>query len=200
MWNMHCKLLENLKKNEFCILKWIGNQFWKLIQMACHGWPNISWYIYTHTHPYIYIYIYIYIYTYIHISIYNPSNNFFGLSLDKTDHMIQNWIMVTRRYLPSNLISIAWFYFDGIKHKKSASVQTKLLIGHGKQKNNFCRSQWRHIYIYIYIYIHICTYIYTKIKVWCEGEERSIPLRVERKVKVNTQGKDALKCLLNVVM
>ena len=34
--------------------------------------------------------------------------------------------------------------------------------------------------IYIYIYI----YIYTKITVWCEDEERSIPLQVERKVKV----------------
>ena len=41
-------------------------------------------------------------------------------------------------------------------------------------------------YIYIYIYI----YIYTKITVWCEDEERSIPLQVERKVKVNTRGKD----------
>ena len=38
----------------------------------------------------------------------------------------------------------------------------------------------------IYIYI----YIYTKIIVWCEDEERSIPLQVERKVKVNTRGKD----------
>ena len=39
-------------------------------------------------------------------------------------------------------------------------------------------------YIYIYIYI--------KIILWCEDEERSIPLQVERKVKVNTQGKDQL--------
>ena len=38
-------------------------------------------------------------------------------------------------------------------------------------------------------------YIYTKIKVWCEDEERSIPLQVERKVKVNTQGKDQLLLL-----
>ena len=30
---------------------------------------------------------------------------------------------------------------------------------------------------YLYIYI----YIYTKITVWCEDEERSIPLKVERK-------------------
>ena len=34
---------------------------------------------------------------------------------------------------------------------------------------------------------------------WCEDEERSIPLQVERKVKVNTQGKDlCLVCLLSV--
>ena len=45
------------------------------------------------------------------------------------------------------------------------------------------------LYIYIYIYIH------TKITVWCENEERSIPLQVERKVKVNTQGKDQLLVL-----
>ena len=36
------------------------------------------------------------------------------------------------------------------------------------------------------IYIYICT----KIIVWCEDGERSIPLQVERKVEVNTQGKD----------
>ena len=41
-----------------------------------------------------------------------------------------------------------------------------------------------------YIYV----YIYTEIIVWCEDEEHSIPLQVERKVKVkvNTQGKDQL--------
>ena len=38
-------------------------------------------------------------------------------------------------------------------------------------------------------------YIYTKITVWCEDEERSIPLQVERKGKVNTQGKDQLLLL-----
>ena len=30
---------------------------------------------------------------------------------------------------------------------------------------------------------------------WCEDEERSIPLQVERGVKVNTQGKDQLLLL-----
>ena len=34
-----------------------------------------------------------------------------------------------------------------------------------------------------------------KAEVWCEDEERSIPLQVERKVKVNTQGKDQLLLL-----
>ena len=38
-------------------------------------------------------------------------------------------------------------------------------------------------------------YIYTKIIVWCEDEKRSIPLQVERKVIVNTQGKDQLLLL-----
>jgi len=36
------------------------------------------------------------------------------------------------------LISVVCFYFDGIKaKKKAASVQAKLLIGRGKQKNTF---------------------------------------------------------------
>ena len=33
---------------------------------------------------------------------------------------------------------------------------------------------------------------FTKIIVWCEDEECSIPLQVEQKAKVNTQGKDQL--------
>ena len=36
---------------------------------------------------------------------YNPTNNFFGLSLDKTDHVVQNRTMVFRCYSPSDLIS-----------------------------------------------------------------------------------------------
>ena len=32
------------------------------------------------------------------------NNNFQGLSLDKTDHMIQNRMMVIRGYLPSDFI------------------------------------------------------------------------------------------------
>ena len=68
-------------------------------------------------------------------------NNFFGLSLDKTDHVIQNRTMFIRRYLPSDLISVVSFYFDEKKAKTRASVQAKLLIRHGKQKNAFCRSQ-----------------------------------------------------------
>ena len=39
------------------------------------------------------------------INIYNTPNNFFGLSLDKTDHVIQNGTMVIRRYPPSDFIS-----------------------------------------------------------------------------------------------
>ena len=45
-----------------------------------------------------------------------------------------------RQYPPFNLIPVIWFYFDGIKAKKWASVQAKLLIGHGKQKNKFAES------------------------------------------------------------
>ena len=56
-----------------------------------------------------------------YICIYNPPNNFFGLSLDKTDHVKQNRTMVIRR-----------FYIR-------ASVEGKLLISYGKQKNTFCR-------------------------------------------------------------
>ena len=49
-------------------------------------------------------------------------------------------IMAIRQYPPFNLISIIWFYFDGIKAKKWASVQAKLLIRHGKQKNKFAEA------------------------------------------------------------
>ena len=50
------------------------------------------------------------------------------------------------------------------------------------------KNWWRISYAEIF-------YIYTKIIVWCEDEERSIPLQVERKVEVNTQGKDQLLLL-----
>ena len=76
-------------------------------------------------------------------SFYNPPNNFFGLSLDKTDQVIQDRTMVIRWYPRPNLIFVIWFYFNRIKAKKRASIQAKLLIGHGKQKNTFCRSQLR---------------------------------------------------------
>ena len=46
------------------------------------------------------------------------------------------------------------------------------------------------MYVCMCMYIYIYIYIYTKITAWCEDEERSIPLQVERKVKVNTRGKD----------
>ena len=36
---------------------------------------------------------------------YKPPINFCGLSLDKTNHVIQNWTMVIRRYSPCDLIS-----------------------------------------------------------------------------------------------
>ena len=39
--------------------------------------------------------------------IYSPPNNFFWLSLDKTDHVIQNLTLDIRRYPPSDLISVA---------------------------------------------------------------------------------------------
>ena len=50
---------------------------------------------------------------------YNPLNNLCGLSLDKTDHVIQN-------RTPSDLISIVCFYFNGEKTRKQANVQAKL--------------------------------------------------------------------------
>ena len=40
------------------------------------------------------------------IYIYNPPNNFCGLLLDKTDHMIQNWTMDIRGYPPSDFMSV----------------------------------------------------------------------------------------------
>ena len=49
---------------------------------------------------------------------YNPPNNFCGLSLDKTDHVIQDWTMDIRGYPPSDLISVVSFYCDGRKTSK----------------------------------------------------------------------------------
>ena len=43
--------------------------------------------------------------------IYNLPINFCGLTLDKTDHAIQSWLMVIRRYPPSSWTSIVWFYY-----------------------------------------------------------------------------------------
>ena len=37
---------------------------------------------------------------------YKPPNNFCGLSLDKTDHVVQNRTMVVRGYPPSDLILV----------------------------------------------------------------------------------------------
>ena len=58
--------------------------------------------------------------------LHNPLNNFCGLSLDKTDHVIQNRKMDIGGYPPSDLISVVWFYFDGRKIKKRANVPAKL--------------------------------------------------------------------------
>ena len=69
--------------------------------------------------------------------IYNPANNFFGLSLDKSDHVIQNRTMVVRRYLPSDLIHIRRL----ILFRQNKSQETSKRSSHGKKKNTFCRSQ-----------------------------------------------------------
>ena len=65
--------------------------------------------------------------------VYNPPNNVCGLSLDKTDHVIQNQTVVITRYLAPDLISIAWFYFNG-KTKKKVNAQAEHLSGQGKPK------------------------------------------------------------------
>ena len=41
-----------------------------------------------------------------YMNCYNPPNNFCGLSLDKSDHVIENRTMVIRGYPPSDLISV----------------------------------------------------------------------------------------------
>ena len=69
------------------------------------------------------------------IGSYNPPNNFCVLSLDKTDHVVQNRTMVIRRYTRSDLISVVWFYFDGRTTKKRANAHAKLWIGQESQKN-----------------------------------------------------------------
>ena len=60
----------------------------------------------------------------------NPPNNFCGLALDKTDHVIQYQTISAVRFD----IRLVKFYFDGRKTKKQANVHAKLLIGQGKPK------------------------------------------------------------------
>ena len=54
---------------------------------------------------------------------YNLLNNFCGLSLDKTDHVMQNLMMVISQYLLFDLISVVWFYFDASKFSSQTSVK-----------------------------------------------------------------------------
>ena len=49
-------------------------------------------------------------------------------------------------------------------------------MGSQKSSDTYKNAGYNDSYIYIYICIYI--YIYTKFIVWCEGEERSIPLQV----------------------
>jgi len=78
------------------------------------------------------------------VYIYISLINFCRLSLDKTDHLIQNtdhliqnWMMDSRGYLSCNLKSVVWFY---LTEEKPRNKQTFNNIGHGKQKT-FCRSE-----------------------------------------------------------
>lgn len=55
-----------------------------------------------------------------------------------------HWIKVITWYRAiSDLVSVVWFCFDGLKAKLRASVPAQLLIGHGKQTKPFRRSPWR---------------------------------------------------------
>ena len=54
-------------------------------------------------------------------------------------------IMVIRRYPPSDLISILWFYLDGIKAKKRASVQCKLVIALERKRIIFAEANYGEI-------------------------------------------------------
>ena len=60
-----------------------------------------------------------------------------------------------------------------------------------------------YIYLYAYVYIYVCMYvcmyiyiyIYTKFIGWCEGEERLIPLQVERKQSKHTRQRSVVATL-----
>ena len=69
------------------------------------------------------------------VYIYIPLINFCRLSLDKTDHLIQNWMRHSREYLSSDLKSVIWFYLaeekPRNKHTFNWSWKTK----------TFCRSE-----------------------------------------------------------
>ena len=70
----------------------------------------------------------------------NSPNNFYGLSLDKTDHVVQNRTIVIRRYPQSDLISVVRFYLDRRKTKKRASVQAKFQSVMENNKNTFAEA------------------------------------------------------------
>ena len=70
------------------------------------------------------------------IYIYNPPNNWCGLSLNKPDHVIcEIWMMVIRWYPLSNLTSVIQW--------EQNMIQAKILTGLGKPKKTFCKSQWQ---------------------------------------------------------
>jgi len=68
-----------------------------------------------------------------YIPLYNPPINFCGISLDKTDHMLQ-----IGRWLSEDIRRSIWCLSSHFcrrkKTEKRANVQAKLLLGHGKQK------------------------------------------------------------------
>jgi len=111
-------------------------------QLNIEPWPRL--YPYSHFHNiinnlllFIYLLLMIlswvitiqskYIYTYIFITHRIISSGSHWIKLIKW-YKIGWWISGP---------SIVWFYCDGIKAKKWASIQAKLLINHGKQKNTF---------------------------------------------------------------
>ena len=63
------------------------------------------------------------------INIYKPPINFCGLSLDKTDHVIQNWTVVIRGYQrPIWYPASIWFFVYRRKTKTCANLWAELLI------------------------------------------------------------------------
>ena len=123
---------------------------------------------------YIYIHIHIYIYIYMQLDIALWCKNQIEHSIWDESLLFSNCARSLEYSSSSTLAGLSYHIcgklevaFNGLPSSQHQHCTDEA------QKAETVLSAVSYIYIYIYIY--------TKITVWCEDEERSIPLQVERK-------------------